>query len=50
MSTVIIDASKCENADCGECVDMCPMEICVLTTALLSKMNKFVDFKTRILK
>ena len=26
MSTVIIDASKCENADCGECVDMCPME------------------------
>ena len=27
MSTVIIDASKCENAECGECVDMCPMEI-----------------------
>ena len=27
MSTVIIDASKCENADCGECVDMCPMEM-----------------------
>ena len=24
MSTVIIDASKCENAECGECVDMCP--------------------------
>ena len=35
MSTVIIDASKCENADCGAdhedectlcevCVDMCP--------------------------
>ena len=30
MSTVIIDASKCENADCGECVDMCPMEKCTL--------------------
>ena len=45
MSTVIIDASKCENAECGECVDMCPMvSTCVLTTALLSKMNKFVDF------
>ena len=26
MSTVIIDASKCENAECGECVDMCPMD------------------------
>ena len=28
MSTVIIDASKCENAECGECVDMCPMALC----------------------
>ena len=27
MSTVIIDASKCENAECGECVDMCPMGV-----------------------
>ena len=27
MSTVIIDASKCENAECGECVDMCPMDV-----------------------
>ncbi len=27
MSTVIIDASKCENVDCGEYVDIYPMEI-----------------------
>lgn len=30
MSTVTIDTSKCENADCAECVDMCPMEIFAL--------------------
>lgn len=27
MSNVTIDVEKCENANCGECVDMCPVEI-----------------------
>ena len=27
MSNITIDEAKCENVDCGECVDMCPVEI-----------------------
>ena len=25
--TVIIDYSKCKGLDCGECVNVCPMEV-----------------------
>ena len=30
MSNITIDEAKCENVDCGECVDMCPVEIFAL--------------------
>ncbi len=30
MSKIIIDYEKCEGADCGECADVCPMEILVI--------------------
>lgn len=30
MAKITIDAKKCEAADCGECVDTCPMEIFAL--------------------
>ncbi|MCF0225809.1 MAG: 4Fe-4S binding protein [Methanobrevibacter sp.] len=30
MAKVTIDQSKCEGADCCECVDVCPMEVIVL--------------------
>ncbi|WP_413824927.1 MULTISPECIES: indolepyruvate ferredoxin oxidoreductase subunit alpha [unclassified Methanobrevibacter] len=26
MVTITIDKDKCENVDCGECVDICPVE------------------------
>ncbi|MDL2246590.1 4Fe-4S binding protein [Methanobrevibacter sp. OttesenSCG-928-K11] len=30
MSKVIIDYDKCDGADCGECADVCPMEILII--------------------
>jgi len=30
MVKIEIDQSKCENSDCGECADVCPMEVLVL--------------------
>ncbi len=30
MSKVTIDHQKCDCADCGECVDVCMMEILIL--------------------
>ncbi|MDD2644081.1 MAG: 4Fe-4S binding protein [Methanobacteriaceae archaeon] len=26
MVTITIDKDKCDNVDCGECVDICPVE------------------------
>ncbi|MBM4240095.1 MAG: ferredoxin [Euryarchaeota archaeon] len=30
MAEIIIDYDKCDGADCGECADICPMEILVI--------------------
>lgn len=30
MSKITIEYEKCEGADCGECADVCPMEILVI--------------------
>lgn len=30
MAKVIIDYEKCDGADCGECADVCSMEVLVL--------------------
>lgn len=30
MAKVTVDQSKCEGAECGECADVCPMEVLVL--------------------
>ncbi|KZX12572.1 4Fe-4S binding protein [Methanobrevibacter filiformis] len=30
MAKVEIDYNKCEGTDCGECVDVCPMEVVVV--------------------
>ena len=30
MVKINIDRDKCESGNCGECVDICPMEILVL--------------------
>lgn len=30
MPKIIIDDGNCDGAECGECVDVCPMEILVI--------------------
>ena len=30
MAKIEIDQNKCDGIDCGECVDVCPMEVVVL--------------------
>jgi NAD-dependent dihydropyrimidine dehydrogenase PreA subunit len=30
MSNITIDYSKCEGANCAECVDVCPMEVFIV--------------------
>lgn len=41
LSKITINYKKCENIDCAECVDICPMEI------LLLKNNKiFIQNET----
>ncbi|MBX7076802.1 MAG: 4Fe-4S binding protein [Methanobacteriaceae archaeon] len=30
MSKITIDSEKCENVDCGDCIDMCPEECFVM--------------------
>ena len=36
MSKITINPEKCESVNCGECVDVCPMEILIL------KNNKII--------
>ncbi|MBU4535123.1 MAG: 4Fe-4S dicluster domain-containing protein [Euryarchaeota archaeon] len=30
MVKIVIDYEKCDGADCGECVDVCPMEVLII--------------------
>jgi len=30
MAKVTVDHDKCDGGDCGECADVCPMEVLVL--------------------
>ncbi|AXV38305.1 MAG: 4Fe-4S dicluster domain-containing protein [Methanobacteriaceae archaeon] len=30
MVKIVIDHENCDGADCGECVDVCPMEVLVI--------------------
>ncbi|WP_424353842.1 4Fe-4S binding protein [Methanobacterium sp. MBAC-LM] len=40
MVKITVDYDKCEGAECGECVDVCPMEVLVIEGDTLIIKNK----------
>lgn len=40
MVKITVDYDKCEGAECGECADVCPMEVLVIEGDTLVIKNK----------
>ncbi|MCZ3366559.1 MULTISPECIES: 4Fe-4S binding protein [Methanobacterium] len=40
MVKITVDYDKCEGAECGECADVCPMEVLVIEEDTLVIKNK----------
>jgi NAD-dependent dihydropyrimidine dehydrogenase PreA subunit len=40
MVKIIIDNDKCDGAECGECVDVCPMEVLIIDGEKIIIQNK----------
>ena len=40
MVKIVIDYEKCEGADCGECADVCPMEVLIIDGEKIIIQNK----------
>ncbi len=40
MVKIIIDHDKCDGAECGECVDVCPMEVLIIDGDKIAIQNK----------
>lgn len=41
MVKITVDYDKCEGAECGECADVCPMEVLVIEGDTLVIKNKW---------
>ena len=40
MVKITIDCDKCDGAECGECADICPMEVLILNGDTIVIQNK----------
>jgi NAD-dependent dihydropyrimidine dehydrogenase PreA subunit len=40
MVKITIDHEKCDGADCGECADVCPMEVLIIDGDKIVIQNK----------
>lgn len=40
MVKITVDCDKCDGAECGECVDICPMEVFILNGDTIVIQNK----------
>lgn len=40
MAKIVIDYENCDGADCGECVDVCPMEVLIIEGDKIVIRNK----------